>query len=146
MVNKLNPPLPTRSRSFARELRREETDAERRLWFHLRGSHLSGAKFRRQHPVPPYVVDFYCAACKLGVELDGSQHSDAGDAQRTRFLKRKGIRLLRFWDNDVLSNTVGVLEVIHAALQSRTLTPTPLPMGEGLKQKLSNARDKEADS
>jgi len=84
--------------------------------------------------VPPYVIDFYCVALKLGIELDGSQHSESTDAARARFLQAQGIKLLRFWDNDVLNNTDAVLEAIFASIQLRTLTPTPLPRGEGLKQ------------
>jgi very-short-patch-repair endonuclease len=95
---------------------------------------MAAAKFRRQHAVPPYVIDFYCVALKLGIELDGSQHSEAKDAARTLFLEAKGIKLLRFWDNDVLCNTDAVPEAIFVFIQTRTLTPTPLPMGEGLKQ------------
>jgi len=132
MPRHVKPPLPSRSRTLARALRRGSTDAEIRLWFHPRGSRVAGAKFRRQHPVPPYVIDFYCDKFKLGIELDGSQHSDSADAGRTRFLRRQGIELLRFWDNDVLQNTTGVLEAIETVLRCRTLTPTPLPPGEGL--------------
>ena len=128
-----NPPLPSRSRTFARRLRRSQTEAEIRLWTFLRGSRLSGFKFRRQHPVPPYVLDFYCDDAKLAVELDGSQHTEVTDLERTRALQSKGIRVLRFWDNDALSRTEAVLEAILASLRAPTLTPTPLPVGEGLK-------------
>jgi very-short-patch-repair endonuclease len=114
-------------------LRQSQTDAEHRLWHLLRGSRLAGSKFRRQHPVPPYVLDFYCCAAKLAVELDGSLHSHDVDQVRTRFLAPQGIRILRFWDNDVLSKTEAVIESILTSLQDPTLTPTPLPMGEGLK-------------
>ncbi|HEV8694462.1 MAG TPA: DUF559 domain-containing protein [Lysobacter sp.] len=127
------PPLPTRSLGFARTLRKAETDAERKLWQCLRGSQLDGLKFRRQHAVPPYVVDFYCDALKLVVELDGSQHNIEVDAARTRFLESQGLTLLRFWDNDVLLQTEAVVEAIFNFASNRTLTPTPLPMGEGLK-------------
>ncbi len=128
-----NPPLPDRTRATARDLRKGMSDAEQRLWFHLRAGRLGGHKFRRQHPVPPYVIDFYCAARNLAVELDGSQHDDASDAARTRYLKTQGITVVRFWDNDVLSNTDAVLEAILHAVGDRTLTPTPLPEGEGLQ-------------
>jgi len=127
-----NPPLPSRSRNFARRLRQSQTEAEIRLWTFLRGSRLSGFKFRRQHPVPPYVLDFYCDDAKLAVELDGSQHTEVTDLERTRALQSKGIRVLRFWDNDALSRTEAVLEAILASLRAPTLTPTPLPVGEGL--------------
>jgi len=133
MPETTNPPLPTRSRTFARHLRQAQTDAEIRLWTFLRGSRLNGFKFRRQHPVPPYVLDFYCDAAKLAVELDGSQHSEVTDLERTRVLQSKGIRVLRFWDNDALSKTDAVLEAILTSLQDPTLTPTPLPAGEGLQ-------------
>jgi very-short-patch-repair endonuclease len=95
---------------------------------------MAGAKFRRQHAVPPYVIGFYCVAMKIGIELDGSQHSESTDAVRTRFLEAQGIKLLRFWDNDVLGNTDAVFEAILGFIQPRTLTPTPLQTGEGLKQ------------
>jgi len=114
-------------------LRRAQTDAELKLWARLRSSRLAGLKFRRQDPVPPYVLDFYCESAKLAVELDGSQHSDAVDAERTRCLGKHGIKILRFWDNDVLSSFDEVLAAILAAMNDPTLTPTPLPVGEGLK-------------
>jgi very-short-patch-repair endonuclease len=109
------------------------TDAEREMWFHLRAGRINGLKFRRQHPLPPYVVDFYCHAPKLVIEVDGSQHTESEDAIRTATLQRQGLTVLRFWDNDVLTNTDAVLEAIFNAVATRTLTPTPLPMGEGLQ-------------
>jgi len=93
---------------------------------------LSGLKFRRQHPFPPYIVDFYCDAKKLVVELDGSQHNDEVDRVRTSFLESQGLKVLRYWDNEVLQQMDAVLEAILSAVGTRTLTPTPLPMGEGL--------------
>ncbi|MBC7102378.1 MAG: endonuclease domain-containing protein [Parvibaculum sp.] len=97
----------------ARQLRVEATDAEARLWQHLRNRMLGGFKFRRQFPVGPYIADFVCIERKLIVELDGGQHADnpAGE-RRTRFLERRGYRVVRFWNPDVLSNTGGVLEMI----------------------------------
>jgi very-short-patch-repair endonuclease len=88
-------------------------------------------KFRRQHPVPPYVLDFYCESANLAVELDGSQHSDGVDARRTQFLEKQGIKVLRFWDNEVLSNFEAVLSSILASIQAPTLTPDPSPTGRG---------------
>jgi very-short-patch-repair endonuclease len=132
MSQTIKPPLPTRARDNARALRRSQTDAEKRLWKHLRAGQLDGFKFRRQHPIPPYIADFYCEAAKLVVELDGSQHTQANDAARTRFLESAGLVVLRFWDNDVLLNTDGVLDAIWNHTTHRTLTPTPLPEGEGL--------------
>lgn len=93
---------------------------------------MNGLKFRRQHPIPPYIVDFICEAKKLVVELDGSQHDEAVDHVRTKFLESRGLMVLRFWDNDVLQQTDAVLEAILSAAENRTLTPTPLPVGEGL--------------
>ncbi|HET6805862.1 MAG TPA: DUF559 domain-containing protein [Frateuria sp.] len=133
MPGRINPPLPTRTREYAKLLRRSGTDAEQALWYRLRAGRLEGLKFRRQHPVPPYVADFYCETCKLVVELDGSQHDELTDRERTRFLEARGLKVLRFWDNDVLQQTDAVLEVILGAAHDRTLTPTPLPEGEGLK-------------
>ncbi|PZQ27351.1 MAG: endonuclease domain-containing protein [Stenotrophomonas acidaminiphila] len=130
-----NPPLPTRTRDNAKRLRREMTDAERRLWKHLRAGRLEGFKFRRQHPVPPYVLDFCCVEVGLAIELDGSQHSEARDASRSRYLESQGWRIVRFWDNDVLNKTDAVVEAIWNILSRPTLSPTHLPEGEGLKQR-----------
>ena len=106
-------------RQFARLLRHEATDAEARLWCHLRNRGLDGHKFRRQHLFPPYVLDFYCAELALVVELDGGQHLDeAGirsDAARSRRLAASGLRVLRFSNVDVLANTEGVLDSIRKA-------------------------------
>jgi very-short-patch-repair endonuclease len=118
----------------ARELRSNSTDAERELWLHLRAGQMDGRKFRRQHPIPPYTVDFFCASAKLVIELDGSQHTEEGDLPRTRFLEAAGFRILRFRDNEVLTQTEAVLEAIWDAVAQSPLTPTPLPMGEGLQE------------
>jgi very-short-patch-repair endonuclease len=102
----------------ARQLRRDQTDAEQRLWAKLRDRQLGGVKFRRQHPIGPFVADFCCPQRKLVVELDGGQHSEevAADEKRSRFLEAQGYRVLRFWNHDVLGNTDGVLERIAEAL------------------------------
>lgn len=127
------PPLPSITKARAKGLRKWSTDAESRLWFRLRAARLDGLKFRRQHPIPPYIVDFYCEAARLVVELDGSQHGKAADAVRDRALTRNGMKILRFLDNDVLRDTETVLAVILDATRGRTLTPAPLPEGEGNK-------------
>ena len=119
-LRKHKPPLPPRLLTFARELRRDQTSAEDLLWKLLRNRQLFGIKFRRQHPVQPYVLDFYCEAAKLAVELDGGQHNaDSGrryDERRTRFLAAQGIRVIRFWNTDVLQETEGVLDGIWRVL------------------------------
>jgi very-short-patch-repair endonuclease len=134
LSERANPPLPDSSLDRARALRTTGTDAERALWFHLRAGRLCGFKFRRQHPFPPHVVDFYCASARLAIELDGSQHDEEADAARTRSLEARGLHVLRFWDNEVLTDTDAVLDAIVRAVEDRTLTPTPLPAGEGLKK------------
>lgn len=102
----------------ARRLRRNRTDAEDRLWFHLRNRQLEGAKFRFQSPVADYVADFLCVEARLIVELDGGQHAEQmeQDAERTRALEASGYTVIRFWNNDVLANADGVLETIRLAL------------------------------
>jgi len=134
-MDRRKPPLPTRTYDAAVELRRGSTEAEQRLWYRLRAHRSNGLKFRRQHPVPPYVLDYFCAEAQLGIEVDGSQHDEAIDTARTSFLASQGIRLLRFWDNDVLLRMDAVLEAILHTVGERTLTPTPLPEGEGLSRK-----------
>ncbi|MDQ1117776.1 MULTISPECIES: DUF559 domain-containing protein [Pseudoxanthomonas] len=140
MPGRIEPPLPTRTLRYARTLRREMTDAERLLWKQLRGGQLEGLKFRRQHPIPPYIADFCCIERRMIVELDGGQHSQGRDAARTAFLESQGWRVLRFWDNEVLLEVEAVVEAISHFAYGRTLTPTPLshrdflrsPGGEGL--------------
>lgn len=109
-----------RGKTFARKLRKTETDAERKLWQQLRSRNLNGAKFRRQHPVGPYIIDFIDINEKLIIELDGSQHQQQQtyDAQRTAFLEQSGYRVLRFWDDDVLLRTDDVMQAIVDALGS----------------------------
>jgi very-short-patch-repair endonuclease len=107
----------------ARTLRQNLTDAERRLWFHLRRKQLNGHRFRRQVPIGPYIADFVCFEAKLVIEVDGGQHNDDAekDARRTALMESQGYRVLRFWNNEVLGNTDGVLETI------RRLLADPLP-------------------
>ncbi|MFQ5671837.1 MAG: DUF559 domain-containing protein [Nitrospinales bacterium] len=116
-------PLPADLLEFARKLRKEQTQAEQLLWALLRDRRLAGCKFRRQHPVDPYVLDFYCHEARLGIELDGGQHNEpkreADDRKRTAFFEQKGVHVLRFWNNEVFAQTEGVLQSIYDAL-----TPT----------------------
>jgi len=102
----------------ARQLRLNQTDAERRLWAALRDRRLVGYKFRRQRPIGPFIVDFVCIEHKLVIEADGGQHADnEADESRTAWLQGRGWRVLRFWNNEILANTRGVIETIAAALQ-----------------------------
>jgi len=119
--------------SIARKLRGNPTDAETRLWSRLRRKQVDGHRFRRQVPLGPYVADFVCLEARLIVEVDGGQHADntAEDAARTAWLEGRGYRLLRFWNNDVLGNTEGVVEAIRLALAGCP-PPRPSPArGEG---------------
>ena len=95
----------------ARNLRRDMTDAERKLWQHLRASQL-GVKFTRQFPVGGYIVDFACRSLRLAIECDGGQHSSDADAARTEVIEAHGYRVIRFWNHDIIENTDGVLETI----------------------------------
>jgi very-short-patch-repair endonuclease len=128
-------PLPTVFVERARELRKRTTDAEQLLWQLLRNRQIAGAKFRRQHPIPPYILDFYCHEHRLAVEIDGWQHNQpverARDTRRTEFLAQQGIRVLRFWNHEVLSETEAVLQVIYDAVVGSSPHPGPLPEGEG---------------
>jgi very-short-patch-repair endonuclease len=108
---------PHAKRLEARELRRDMTEAEQRLWFHLRRRQLGGCRFRRQHPVGPFVADFVCVERRLIVEVDGSQHMEsAADRVRDAWLQRRGFQLIRCWNHDVLERTEQVLAVILGAL------------------------------
>lgn len=110
--------LPDDLRAYAREMRGRMTDAEALLWMLLRNRRIAGAKFRRQHPVGRYILDFYCVEKQLGVELDGGQHGDeaAYDQRRDDWLRGKGIQVLRFWNNQMLAETEAVMEAIYRAV------------------------------
>jgi very-short-patch-repair endonuclease len=111
---------------FARRLRRDETDVEKRLWHRLRNGQIADARFRRQHPAGRYILDFYCPALALAVELDGGQHAltRTRDRERDAWLKRQGVTVLRFWNSDVTENLNGVLEVIAAKVSEISSAPT----------------------
>jgi very-short-patch-repair endonuclease len=134
----------------ARELRQNVTEVERRLWQKLRGAQIDGASFRRQHPAGNYILDFYCSALRLAIELDGGQHAMtiSRDRARDECLSEHGVTVLRFWNSDVTQNLSGVLEVIAAKVSElkaqsahsvdrwtpthRGETPTPtLPLSGG---------------
>ncbi|HEU5250896.1 MAG TPA: endonuclease domain-containing protein [Thermoanaerobaculia bacterium] len=116
------PPLYRDDLTRARNSRRVPTDVEQKLWFRLRNRRLAGAKFRRQSPVGPYVVDFLCVDANLVVELDGGGHAEdkeiTRDLQRSRELEKLGLRVLRFWNSDVLENLDAVLTTIAEAVES----------------------------
>ena len=107
---------------FARKLRQDATDAESLLWGCLRARRMNKRKFRRQHPIKPYVLDFYCAELQLAVELDGGQHNEAAglehDAAREQFLRERGIRTMRFTNRAMLMETDSVLDVIWKATRA----------------------------
>lgn len=107
-----------RMKDKARSLRRRQTEAEKRLWQYLRNRQPAGCKFRRQHPISPYIVDFACLEKKLIIELDGSQHLEAKepDNRRDNFLKEKGFTVLRFWNHEIFAETEAVLQLIYHKL------------------------------
>jgi len=106
----------------ARELRKTMTAAEACLWFHLRRRQLQGLRFRKQHPIGRYIVDFVCVEASLVVEVDGSQHLGcARDVARDEWLEGQGFRVLRFWNDDVLLRTDRVLATILVSLSSSTI-------------------------
>ena len=134
-------PLPSRERGqtsgsmkkqdFAKHLRKRMTEAESILWYHLRAHRLDGQKFRRQQVIGDYVVDFVHFGTRLIVEADGGQHLEsARDHQRDAWLSSQGFVVLRFWNDDILLRTDGVLEAIWQALRDAPSPPTPLPRGE----------------
>ena len=124
-------PLRTKSETLkrARELRKNMTEAEKRLWYLMRRHNLEGKLFRRQVPIDDYIVDFACLSANLVIEVDGGQHNSqvARDEARTRYLERRGFRVIRFWNNDVLGNTEGVLQMIVQALEEQRRRHTPSP-------------------
>ena len=113
-----------RPTTTARRLRRDATDAEQRLWNALR-ARCRPWKFRRQHPIGQRVVDFACPARKLAIEIDGGQHAAnrVADAARSAELDGHGYRVIRFWNNEVMGNIDGVLQVVLRALEEAPTSP-----------------------
>ncbi len=113
--------------ALARGLRKRQTDAERALWSKLRNKQIEGVKFRRQQPIGSYIVDFVSLERKLIIEIDGGQYNQRKvrekDEEREKWLKEKGYQILRFWNNDVLTNIEGVLEKIKETLEE--ISPSP---------------------
>jgi very-short-patch-repair endonuclease len=122
MTGKKSPTL-----TKAKALRTNQTEAEARLWYHLRAHRFMGLKFKRQKPVGRYIADFVCWERRLIVELDGGQHAEqaAYDRQRDAWLRSEGYTVLRFWNNDVMQQLEGVLEQIRCAVESFSLAPLP---------------------
>ncbi|MSQ13866.1 MAG: endonuclease domain-containing protein [Dehalococcoidia bacterium] len=127
----------------ARLMRKMPTDAERHLWRHLRLQQCGGLNFRRQHPMGPYIVDFMCLQKKPVIELDGGHHSEQTlqDAERTTWLESRGYRVLRFWNNQVLQETGGVLQTILSALENNYPPHQSSPL-EGEEEKPSQGEPK----
>ena len=137
---KFNPRLPDELKERIRELRKNSTEAEQLMWRILRNRAFHDAEFRRQHPKAGFILDFYCREARLCVELDGSQHNEDDqvkyDEERTNILQEQhGIKVIRFWNSDVLNKTEDVLNVLWDLLDERlpanSLTPNPSPVGEG---------------
>ena len=112
--------LPPDLVEHARRLRRDATEAESALWDLLRDRRFGGLKFRRQGPLPPYVLDFFCVEKRLAIELDGGHHADprevAADGARTAFLSERGIRVVRCWNHEVLRDLEAVVATLWAAV------------------------------
>jgi very-short-patch-repair endonuclease len=122
---------------FARSNRKTPTDAERKLWTYLRRLEVKGSHFRRQVVIGEFIADFACRRSKVIIEVDGGQHAESvADVRRTAILEANGWRVLRFWNNDVLTNIEGVMTAIvesGAASFCATPTPDPSPQGGGEK-------------
>ena len=106
---------------LARNLRKNQTDAEQILWYQLRNRRFLNYKFRRQFPFDCYIADFICVELRLIIELDGSQHAEQADndAERTLYLKQRGFKVIRFWNNELFDNIEGVLECIRLAVEKQ---------------------------
>ncbi len=102
----------------ARELRKNMTDAEKKIWQSIRKRQILGNKFRKQVPIGPYIADFVCFEKKMIVEIDGGQHKaqEGYDQKRTEFFQSRGFQVIRFWNNDVLTNIEGVTKRLYACL------------------------------
>lgn len=120
---------------FKRRLRSDMTGPEKRLWSRLRSRQLQGSKFRRQHGIGPYIVDFYCPEQSLVIEIDGDSHADAEqiqkDQRRDRYLQSIGLRVVRYTNDDIMKNLDGVLEDLQKRVSSGSASPNPLRIKEG---------------
>ena len=126
--------MPINLTEVARGLRKTSTDAERLLWKHLRAKQFSGIKFRRQEQIGRFIADFVCFEKSIIIEADGSQHAleKEKDEERTQWLNSQGFQVLRFWNNEILTNIDGVIETIlrHCGTPPPPPLPSPLPQGE----------------
>ncbi|HEY3304404.1 MAG TPA: endonuclease domain-containing protein [Candidatus Binatia bacterium] len=142
-MRELVEPSSTTLRERARRLRRDQTEAERRLWTRLRARQLCGVKFRRQYPIGSFIVDFCCFEHRLVIELDGGQHArqTAADQRRSAVLVSFGYRVLRFWDNEVMEDIDAVLQQIMQAVDDSkpALDPSPGPSPTGRGSDKENA-------
>jgi len=129
---------------IAKNLRKRSTHAEILLWKHLRAKQLEGLKFKRQQPIGNYIVDFVCFKKQIVIEVDGGQHAieKDKDKERDRWLEGQGFRVLRFWNNEVVANIEGVLEVVReSCLNHPPLTP-PIKGGGKVKGKPREGRNR----
>jgi very-short-patch-repair endonuclease len=126
--------MTKRTIQFAKSMRSHPTDAEAALWVQLRAGRFSGFKFKRQQPIENYIVDFVCLEHRLVIEVDGGQHDVRVDGERTQRLEDQGLRILRFWNDEVLKREEDVLAAILDALCAN---PSPQPLsrkGRGAKE------------
>jgi very-short-patch-repair endonuclease len=132
--------VPINLTEVARGLRKNSTDAERLLWKHLRAKQFSGMKFRRQEQIGRFIADFVCYEKSVIIEADGSQHAleKEKDEERTQWLNSQGFSVLRFWNNEILTNIDGVMETI--CMQCNPPLPSPLPRGEGVRDAAPRCR------
>jgi very-short-patch-repair endonuclease len=114
----------------ARELRNNATDAERALWQAISARKIGGVRFNRQVPIGPFICDFVARSIYLVIEVDGGQHNDGVDANRTRYIEAQGFKVIRFWNNDVLGNLDGVAAEITRVIADMP-SPNPSRLREG---------------
>lgn len=134
--------------SIAKTLRKRLTDTEQVLWKYLRANQMEGLKFRRQEPIGNYIVDFICYEKRIIIEVDGGQHSvnKEKDNKRDKWFKEQGFKVLRFWDNEVLTNIEGVLEVLRdSCLNHPPLNPSHQGRGNNCSSHRKILRTKKAD-
>ncbi len=122
--------------NFAKTLRKNQTEVEKLLWSKIRNRQIEGMKFRRQVPLNGYIVDFICYEKKIIIELDGGHHNNVYrkeyDKLRTKILKSKGFKVLRFWNSEILSNMDGTLNFIRSEVVNEKTSSRPSPIkGEG---------------